>query len=135
MLRWIGFLIVAIFLANVLDHVPFVGGFFRRTGIFGVWLTALGIAWLVSAFGQRALGRAKLNNQVRALGAVETPHNQGKLGALHLAAGRARRALPLLTAAAEGEPEIVEWRYRLGLAHLATGAVADRGRLPGGREH
>jgi tetratricopeptide (TPR) repeat protein len=70
----------------------------------------------------------KLRAQVRTLSAVESAHNQGKLGALLLSRGRAREALVHLELAVSGEPRVAEWHYRLGLARLAlrdaAGALA-----------
>jgi Flp pilus assembly protein TadD len=58
-------------------------------------------------------------------GSVETPHNQGKLGSLVLAQGRARASIPHLERAAAGEPDIPEWSYRLGTAYLRANRPSD----------
>jgi tetratricopeptide (TPR) repeat protein len=66
----------------------------------------------------------RLRSRTAALGAVDTPHNQGKLGALLQQSGKNRRAIAPLEAAAAGDPGVAEWPYRLGLALLDTGAPA-----------
>jgi hypothetical protein len=96
-----------------------VGGAFG--GFWGFWLTALLVgavgSWLVNRWDQERRLRARM----RDLGAVESPHNQGKLGSLYLAYGRARSAIAPLERAVAGEPDSPEWRWRLGQALLATG--------------
>ena len=52
---------------------------------------------------------------------MDTPHNRGKLGSLILKQGRAARALPHLEEAVEGEPNVAEWAYQLGMAQVELG--------------
>ena len=120
MLRLVGFFVLVLLALQVLRLLPFVGGFFRSS-FLGFWLAAILVSFVLSRFATRALDRGRLQRQKRALGAVETPHNQGKLGALLLSSGDARRAIEPLRRAVAGEPRSVEWRYRLGSALLATG--------------
>lgn len=120
MLRLIGFFVVALILARVLAHVPLIGGFFAHTGIFGVWITAILLSWAITKYGQRAYRVRRDGAMVRQLKAVDTPTNQGKLGALLVAQGRPRKAIEPLSAAVSGEPEKAEWHYRLGCALLET---------------
>src|SRR5262245_57551149 len=101
-------------------HLPLVGGIFEVPFV-GLWVAVLVTAWGASWLAGRALERARFARQRRELGQVDTPRNQGKLGALLLAAGRARAALEPLSKAVAGEPESLEWAYRLGLARLAAG--------------
>lgn len=79
-------------------------------------MTAILVSVLASKAGVALLARRKLESEMRALGNVDSPHNQGKLGSLLLAHGRAARALPHLERAVAGEPESAEWKYRLGRA-------------------
>ncbi|MEQ1894763.1 MAG: tetratricopeptide repeat protein [Planctomycetota bacterium] len=121
MLRVFGFFLLALLLASVLRHVPLIGPLFSNTGVFGIFLAAALLSFLFARYGERMLTARKLKNEIRALGAVESAHNQGKLGSLLLARGRARQALAPLERAAAGEPELAEWHYRLGLARLELG--------------
>jgi tetratricopeptide (TPR) repeat protein len=122
-LRLIGFFFAVFVALRLVQMLPVVGRFFH--GFVGFWLAALGLAWLLSVATERLLARRRLNLQIYALGHVDNPHIRGKRGALLLAAGRAARALPDLEAAVAGEPEVVEWRYRLGLARLALGQARE----------
>ncbi len=116
MLRLIGFIALAIVLTQILAHLPLIGGLFRHTGIFGIWITAILLSWAFTHYGQRALVASRDRAQLRALEAVDNPHNHGKAGSLLLAQGRASKALPHLEQAVAGDPDSAEWRYRLGSA-------------------
>ncbi len=118
-LRLIGFFFAVFVALRILQTIPVVGGLFH--GFFGFWVAAIALAWLLSIATERWLARRRLARQIQALGHVDNPHIRGKRGALLLASGRAERALGDLEAAVAGEPEVVEWRYRLGLARLALG--------------
>lgn len=124
MLRVLGFFLLALLVASLLGHVPVIGPFFAHTGILGIFAAAALLSFVFTKWGERMLSARKLRSEIRALGAVDSPRNQGKLGSLLLARGRARRALAPLQAAVAGEPEVAEWHYRLGLAQLAVGADA-----------
>jgi len=119
MLRLVAFFFVAFVLARFLSHVPLIGGFFRHTGIFGVWITAMLLSFAITKYGQRAVQIQRSAAQVRELSTVDTPTNQGKLGALLFAQGRTRKAQAPLQAAVQGEPDVAEWHYRLGCVQLA----------------
>lgn len=125
MLRWIGFLVCAVVLAQVLSALPLIGPIFARTGIFGVWIAAILLSWAVTHYGERALHARRDRSELTRLDAVDSPYNHGKAGALLLARGRPRRALPHLEAAARGEPDTAEWHYRLGCALLALRRPGD----------
>jgi tetratricopeptide (TPR) repeat protein len=118
MLRLVGFIVGAIVLARVLGALPVVGPLFARTGIFGVWIAALLLSWAVTHYGRRALVARRDRSELTRLEAVDSPYNHGKAGALLLARGSARRAVPHLEEAVRGEPDSAEWRYRLGQALL-----------------
>lgn len=120
MLRLVGFFVVAMVLARLLAHVPLIGGFFAYTGIFGIWITAMLLSFVITKYGERAVRVRRDRAKVRELAVVDTPNNQGKLGALLFAQGRPRKALAPLRAAVAGEPEVPEWHYRLGLALQAV---------------
>ena len=63
--------------------------------------------------------------ELRRLESVDSPHNHGKAGSLLLSQRRPRRAVPHLESAVAGEPEVAEWRYRLGSALLRLGRRGD----------
>jgi tetratricopeptide (TPR) repeat protein len=119
-LRWLGFFALAVLFASVLGHLPLVGPLFRGTGIIGILLSAVILSAVVARVGARLFSRRKLRSELRVLGEVDKPHTRGKLGALLLAHGSARAAIPHLEEATRGEPEVAEWHYRLGLARRAT---------------
>lgn len=119
MLRLIGFFFGVLVLLRLLQSVPGVGGLFH--GFLGFWVVAIGASWGLAHLTSSLATRRKLANQMVALGHVDNPHNRGKRGVLVLAAGRPAKALEDLRAACAGEPEVAEWSYRLGLAHLALG--------------
>jgi tetratricopeptide (TPR) repeat protein len=123
-LRVLGFFLLAMLLASVLRHVPLIGPVFAGTGVFGIFLSAALLSFAFARYGERLFTARKLKNEIRALGAVESAHNQGKLGSLLLARGRARKALVPLENAVAGEPDVAEWHYRLGLARLELGDAA-----------
>jgi Flp pilus assembly protein TadD len=117
-MRVVGYFILVFVVLYVLRHVPGIGELFRIPFlgfIIASALVSLAISWsTVRAMDSR---RARvLESHLR--GTVETPHNQGKLGTLLLAQGRARKSIPHLERAVAGEPEIAEWSYRLGTAFL-----------------
>ena len=120
MLRLAGFFALVLGLTILLGKLPVIGPVFARTGCLGVWLTAMALSWAITKYGQRAYRMRRDHVQIRRLSAVSSPHNHGKLGALLLAQGRRRKALPHLRAAVEGEPEVAEWWYRLGCALLGA---------------
>lgn len=122
-LRLVGFFVGVLLLLKLLQTVPVIGGWFH--GFIGFWLAALLLAFVLSRAFEWLTRRGKLASQVRALGAVESPHNQGKLGSLLLGNGLAARAYPYLQRAAAGEPELADWHYRLGLAALELGRERD----------
>jgi len=130
MLRLLGFFVLIMILMRVLQHVPVIGGLFH--GFIGFWVTAIGLVLLVNHYSKVALQRRRTNAQIRNLGNVDRPHNQGKLGSLLLAGGKPAQAVPHLEQAVEGEPDVAEWRFRLGVAQLALGrteqAIAALGR-------
>ncbi len=120
MLRLLGFFLAALGLTLVLRDAPVVGALFR-VPLLGFWLSAVLLSLALSIGATRLVAARRFRNEVRALGAVDTPLNRGKLGALLLARGRARAALPHLVAAAAEDPERLEWAYRLGEARLVLG--------------
>lgn len=116
-MRLLGYFALVFAAFYVLRYVPVVGELFRIPFIGFIVAAALvsgGISW----FTVRAVDQRRARVMERQLGAVETPHNQGKLGSLYLAQGRARRAIPHLERAVAGEGQSAEWNYRLGTAYL-----------------
>lgn len=120
MLRLLGFFALVFAALVLLRQLPFLGGLFA-VPLLGFYLAAvlvsLGLAW----WGRRALDRSRFARMRRDLGQTETPRNRGKLGTLLLIQGRPHQAVPHLAAAAEGDPDEVEWHYRLGCALLRSG--------------
>ena len=112
--RFLIFFAVAFVLSRVLAHVPLIGGFFARTGIFGIWIAAILLSFGMTWWGRRAVQVGRTRSELRRLLQVDTPHNRGKAGALLAAQGNRRAALEHLEAAAAGEPDVPEWHYRLG---------------------
>jgi Flp pilus assembly protein TadD len=130
-MRLLGYFALVFAVLFVLAHVPIIGGLFRIP--FVGFIIASGIVSLVVSWTTvRAMDRRRSRVLERNLrGSVETPHNQGKLGSLLLAQGRAARAIPHLERAAAGEPEIAEWSYRLGTAYARARRPADAVRALG----
>ena len=112
----LGFFGLAWVLMSVLRGLPGIGFLFR--GFFAFWFVLIGLSLVLERTTRALSTRRKLESEVRSLGNVESPHNQGKLGSLLLAKGRSRRALEHLERAAAGEPQVAEWHYRLGRALL-----------------
>lgn len=123
MLRLALYFVVTLVVLGLLRHVPFVGALFQ-VPLLGFWGAAILVALAASKLTAFSVDSARLRRQRTELGHVDTPRNQGKLGALLLVAGRARAAIPPLERAVQGEPDTLEWRYRLGLARLASGSAA-----------
>jgi len=125
-LRLVGFFVACVVVLHLLSYVPFVGGLFHS--LIGFWVAAIVVAGAASWLAEHGLQSRKLRHSIVALGHVETPHNQGKLGSLLASHGRFARALPHLERAAAGEPEVAEWHHRRGMALLAlrrTGEALD----------
>jgi tetratricopeptide (TPR) repeat protein len=114
------FFLAALVLTGLLRELPYIGAIFQ-VPILGFWVTAILLAGALTYGAQRLVVARRLRNRVRDLGIVDRPANQGKLGALLLASGRAKDALSYLEAAHVGEPERAEWAYRLGETRLALG--------------
>lgn len=119
-MRFLGFFLLTFAALWVLRQVPGLGRVFE-VPLLGFYLAAVIVSVVLARVGTTAVDRRRFGSEVRQLGAVDTPHNRGKLGSLHLAAGRSRKAIPPLEAAVRGEPDEVEWRFRLGQAYLASG--------------
>ena len=120
MLRLAGFFVSILVLCAILRQVPIVGALFRIPFV-GFWISALIVSGLVAWLASSAIDRGRRAALVRQLGAVDTPHNRGKLGSLFASQRRWRRALPHLEAAVAGEPDVAEWSYRFGRALLGSG--------------
>jgi len=107
-------------LRTLLHGVPIIGALLGIP-FLGFWIVAILLSAALSKLGANAIDRRKRSNLVRQLGAVDTPHNLGKLGSLFEGQGRHRQALTYLDRAVEGEPEVAEWHYRRGLALAGLG--------------
>jgi hypothetical protein len=116
-LRLIGFFLLVLAVMQVLRFVPFFGPIFR-VPFLGFWGAAILCSAAASKLASDAVDRRHFRNRAQDLAAVDTPHNQGKLGLLLLSSGKARAAIVPLTRAVAGEPQSAEWSYRLGCALL-----------------
>lgn len=125
MLRLLGFFVAVFFLTGVLAQVPVVGAAFRIP-FLGFWFTAILLSAVFAKLGTDAVDARARRSLERSLGSVDTPHHKGKLGSLYLSQGRPKKAVPLFEAAAAGDPESLEWRYRLGESRLAAGEDPER---------
>lgn len=119
MLRLVGYFALVFVVLYVLRGVPFLGDLFRIP-FLGFIVASVLVSAAISWFAVRTVDGSRQRVMVSRLGAVDTPHNQGKLGSFVLAQGRARKAIPHLEKAVLGEPDSPEWNYRLGSAYLAT---------------
>jgi hypothetical protein len=123
----LGFFLLTFAVLWVLRQIPFLGAIFG-TPFVGFFLAAILVSSFFAWVGSRAVDRRRFRRAATQFGAVETPHNQGKLGSLMLAAGRAQLAAEHLAHAVAGEPDSLEWRYRYGLALLRSGKPAEAAR-------
>jgi hypothetical protein len=124
MMRLVGYFALVFGALYVFSRVPVVGELFRIPFLGFMVASALvsaGISW--SAV--RAVDSRRARAMVSRLGAVDTPHNQGKLGSFVLAQGRARKAIVHLERAVAGEASSPEWNYRLGSAYLDAGRASE----------
>lgn len=120
MLRLVLWFVAVLVLLNLLRLVPAVGRVFD-VPFLGFFLAAAILSAAMAWGGERVARRARAVRVRRELGAVDTPYQRGKLGAHLLAAGAAREAEGHLAAAAAGDPERLEWHYKLGCARLLCG--------------
>ncbi len=127
MLPLVGFFLLTFALLWVLRQIPGLSAVFGIP-LLGFFLTAILVSSFFAWLGSRTVDRRRFRRAASQLGAVETPHNQGKLGSLLLVQGRARPAAECLARAVAGEPESLEWRYRYGIALLRTGRPAEAAR-------
>jgi hypothetical protein len=123
----VGFFLLTFAVLWILRQIPGLGAIFGIP-FLGFFLAAILVSAFFARAGARAVDRRRFRNAARQFGAVETPHNQGKLGSLMLAAGRANAAAECLARAVAGEPDSLEWRYRYGLALLRSGRPAEAAR-------
>jgi tetratricopeptide (TPR) repeat protein len=123
-LRLVGYFVVVFVALHFLRLIPGLGAVFGIPFV-GFMLAAVIVSSAVAWFTTRAVDGRRYRALERQLGAVDTPHNQGKLGALLLAQRRNAEAIPHLERAARGEPERVEWSYRLGCALLGARRYTD----------
>jgi tetratricopeptide (TPR) repeat protein len=121
--RLLGFFLLVLLSVSLLRTVPVVGPWLG--GFFGFWLTAIVLSLALTRLSVTLTRRRRIASELRLLGEVDSPHNQGKLGSLLLANSRPRAALPHLEAAAAGEPDVAEWRYRHGAALLGAGRASE----------
>lgn len=128
MLRLVGFFALVLFAYRFLSMLPVVGPLLSSLGFLGYWAVAILVSVLLGRVAERLLQRARFKRRVEALGAVETPNNEGKLGMLLLQSGRVTGAVPHLEAAFRGQPEVSDWAYGLGRAMLALGRPEEAGR-------
>jgi len=126
-LQLAGFFLLTFGVLWVLRQIPGLGALFGIP-LVGFFLAAILVSSFFAWAGSRAVDRRRFRRAATQFGAVETPHNQGKLGSLLLAQGRAGPAADCLARAVAGEPESLEWRYRYGVALLRSGRPAEAAR-------
>lgn len=119
-MRFLGYFFLVFATLWILRQIPVLGSIFD-VPLLGFFLSAMVVSLVFARVGSLAVDRRKLGSETRRLGAVDTPHNRGKLGSLLLSSHQARKAIPHLEAAVEGEPEVAEWSFRLGQAYLEIG--------------
>lgn len=132
MLRLLGFFTAVFALTWVLAQLPIVGVLFRIP-FLGFWFTAILLSAVLAKLGTEALDHRARKSLERQLGAVDTPHHKGKLASLWLSQGKPKRAVPLFEEAVAGDPESLQWRYRLAQARFESGAAP--GEVIGPLEH
>jgi tetratricopeptide (TPR) repeat protein len=121
--RLFGFFLVVFLLLSALRVVPVIGAVFQYP-LVGVFLAAAIVSVVAARTGSEVVKSRKQAAELRRLEAVSTPHNRGKLGRLLEMGGRAKEAIEPLEEAIAGEPEVVEWHYRLGRAQFALSNFA-----------
>lgn len=121
MLRWLGFVVLVIIVHRLLGYVPVIGGLLSRMGLLGFWLAAIVVGLGLKRFGRWAYEQQRFGARIRDLQRTDSPVNKGKLGSLLVQSRRYREAIEPLEAAAAAEPDVPEWSYQLGRAHLALG--------------
>jgi len=120
MLRLLGFIALTFVVYLLLTQIPFIGGIAGAVPILGIFLAAAIVSRLLAKWGSVAVHRSREKSLMRELGAVDTPHNKGKLGLLLLKQNQFKRAIPLLEDVVRVEPNSADWNYRLGSAYLGA---------------
>ena len=124
MLRLLGFFALTFVVYLVLIRIPVIGSV-ASIPFLGFFLAAAIVSRFLTKGGALALDRRKQKALVRELGAVDTPHNKGKLGLLFLSQKRYDQAIPLLSEAVSAEPDSADLNYRLGKAYLGARQTED----------
>jgi hypothetical protein len=84
----VGFFLLTFAVLWILRQIPGLGAIFGIP-FLGFFLAAILVSALLARFGSQAVDKRRFRRAAVQFGTVETPHNQGKLGSLMLAAGRA----------------------------------------------
>lgn len=116
--------VVAFVVAQVLVVVPGLT-WLGAVPLFAFLISVALVATVWRTVGEKLVRAGRERSTIAALGLVDTPHMQGRLGAALQDAGRTRAAIEQLEAAASGEPKSLEWRWRLARALADTGRDAD----------
>ena len=120
MLRFLGFFALTFVVYLVLIRIPVIGSLAGAVPFLGFIFAAAIVSRLLAKGGTVALDRRRQKALMEELGAVDTPHNKGKLGLLLLSQARYAQAIPLLEEAVAAEPDSAELNYRLGKAYLGA---------------
>lgn len=115
MLQLIGFFLACLAALHLLRLIPGIGGLFQVPFV-GFLLASVLVSAIFSRVARELFERRRERRLEAQFRGVSTPHNEGKLGSLLLARGRARQALAHLERALEGDPQSAEWSWKLGQA-------------------
>jgi tetratricopeptide (TPR) repeat protein len=115
--RFLGFFLLVFALLSLLRMVPVIGGLFQIP-LLGFFLAAMIVSMVAARLGTQVVSNRKFSDEIKRLGTVDTPHTLGKLGRMLEMSGKHAKAVEPLQQAIAGEPEMVEWHYRLGCAQL-----------------
>jgi predicted Zn-dependent protease len=119
-LRFLGFLVL-VWVVHRFLFVPVFG----YVPLVGFWATAIVVGLVLKSAGGRLADGARSRAAERELLATDSPYQRGKLGSLLASRGSWRAATPHLEQALEGDPDTIEWPYRLGQAYLRTGRAEE----------
>ena len=129
MMRLLAFFAVVWLVHGLLLFVPGIGDLLARSWFFGYWAVGLFVLVIGGRFAGWRTSAGRVARRRRELELTDTPNNRGKLGLLELKQGRLKRAIEHLEIAFDGQPDVGDWAFGLGLAYLETGNHQRAGEL------